>query len=188
MSITFINVATRPDTSEPFYADSNLPHITFQKNLNSPGATRTSETSTDGLRRTVQTTFSTIEDFSTFYNYIADLNLSVEFNEYRENNPGHDNTRSVSGDIGKFTMTSVYDCPNGTDIADSSTPGQTIVDRLRNSDTAHLTNIEVLTNKITVTHTYENVADFSSRHFNDVLFAADLVNAGVTKTVTITAA
>lgn len=188
MSITFINTQTRPNTSIAFYSESNLPATTRVKNIckTIPNINFTSAISSDQLTLTNTTILDTIENFSTYYNLIADLNMSVELQTYRTSNPGVQSTRSASGDFPKFAMTTTYNCPNGTDIPCTFSGAATTIDRLKNLDSGHLTNVEVLTDTIILTHTYENVADFSSSHYNDVLAAQDLVNAGVTKTVTIT--
>jgi hypothetical protein len=183
MSFTFNTIATRPNTSVQFYQETGLPVVTRitdawrALNLHS---TRSQVTSDDGLTLTSSATFETIENFSTFYNYIVDLNLAVEFTNYRAANPGIDNSRIATG-FGNITIATTYNFPNGTESESQN------IDRLRANDVAHLTDLQVLSDKVIATHTYADDADFSLAHFNDVGFAQNLLAANVTKTVSITA-
>lgn len=183
MAISFISTATRPSASIAWYTNSGLPVVTAM--LNSwhsalPDTPYENVISDDGLTNTNTVTFKNLEDFNVFYNYIMDLNLAVEFINYCGANPGFTNSRTVSG-FGNITIAATYNFPNSTESASYS------IDRLRANDVAHLTDLQVLSDKVIVTHTYADAADFSSAHFNDVVFAQNLVDYGVTKTISITA-
>ena len=183
MSITFTTIATRPNTSVQFYQESGSPvvaQITDAWRALNLHSSRDQVTSDDGLTLTSTATFETIENFSTFYNYITDLTLAVEFTNYRNANPGINNSRTASG-FGNVTIAATYNFPNGTESESQN------INRLRENDVAHLTDLQVLSDKVIVAHTYADAADFSSAYFNDVGFAQDLVNAGVTKTISVTA-
>ena len=183
MSITFTTIATRPNTSVQFYQESGSPvvaQITDAWRALNLHSSRDQVTSDDGLTLTSTATFETIENFSTFYNYITDLNLAVEFNNYRVANPGIDTSRIATG-FGNVTMATTYNFPNGTESESEN------IDRLRVFDVDHLTNFQVLSDTVITTHTYADAADFSSMHFNDIRVAQIFVDAGVTKTVSVTA-
>ena len=183
MAISFISTATRPSTSVAWYIDSGLPVVTsildsWHSAL--PNTPYENVISDDGLTITNTVTLENLEDFNVFYNYIMDLTLAVEFTNYRNANPGFTNSRTVSG-FGNITIAATYNFPNGTESASYN------IDRLRANDVAHLTDLQVLSDKVIVTHTYADAADFSSAHFNDVVFAQNLVDYGVKKTISITA-
>lgn len=184
MTITFINKNSRTSPSVPFFHESDSPirETLRQISIQIPGVTTSTFTTPDGLTWYGNVMCDTISTFSTYYENVANLHVSVEFLNYSySQNPlsNFQNRRYIYGLDTPFTMTTTYNFPNGT--ANSSS----LINGLAGIDYTNLSNNSVLTNTVTLIHTYTNSDAFNNGHFNDFEHATDLLSAGVTKTVTI---
>jgi hypothetical protein len=186
MAITFTTTTTRPNTSMPFWQDSDAASIATSKAamqdlVNSGKLTQTGFIpSDDGLSATNTIVCQDIATLNSYYGVISDLELGKEFNEFFTSHPEVINTRTISGIDSPLTIVTTYTFPGGTSTINVPEIFPT------GTHAPEPANLQVLDTSVILTHIYENDAGFNSHHYNDFWQAGRFISLGATKSTVIT--
>jgi hypothetical protein len=179
MPITETKLSYRPDTSKPFWKETSPAEIlaaraTFQSLIDNGNVNYVTTLSDNGLIQTVVATFDTLETYSAVETAIG-VALDDAYMEYAKNNNmmGLGPTNPITGrrmyytQTGidqPFTCTTVYTIPEDPDSFIEAMG--TFIEN--NNNYGKLTNLTVLVNSLSLTHTYNNSADFTDYHYDDL--------------------
>jgi hypothetical protein len=193
MIITETKVSVRPNTSVPFFKETNPPELlavqaTVKSLRDNGNVTYVTTISSDGLTETAVATFDSIETYNAvetahgialdnaFISYVKSNNFSPrDFSKVEDRR----STYVQTGFDQPFTCTTVYTWPETNPMISG------IGASMQTNDVyGKLTNVSILETSLSLTHTYDNSSDFTDHCFYDLYIVPRLFENNVTRTIT----
>jgi len=186
MAITQTFVFTRPNTTVDFHYRANTPEMTAasavkQQYIDSGKMTTTTTVSDDELTLTLVSTSPDLEALG-IRDTLVSLAIDAEFNNYITTHEHVVTSYTLTGIDAPFTCTTTYTFPTaGLDVHDI------LLTNISNDPRAAakiLGNPIISDTSMSVTHKYDNAADYTANFFTEFHLANELHAAGVTRTIT----